>query len=88
MDKGTLALPVRLHTKGVEALQHGECEANTVESCRLLGTKTITLYDEDLRVEDQLGEEEHINKRWKGNCSTNQDQDRVHKERETNGHKL
>ena len=28
-DKDTPALPVRLHTKGVEALQHGECEANT-----------------------------------------------------------
>ena len=51
--------------------------------------KPSTLYDEDLLVDVEQGQEELIDKRSKGNCISKQDQDSsAESERETNGHKL
>ena len=52
--------------------------------------KTNTFYDEDLLVDGEQGQEEHINKRSKGNCSNKQDHIQLQRERkrEANRHKL
>ena len=59
LNEDTLALPVRLHTKDVEARQHGKCEANinsTSDDNPTIG-KRLSIYrrGEKAKWKDTLG---------------------------------